>query len=114
MGTSGSLINTQLPLPEDPGTGIETPKYSCSGHEDSRLIDKYRPAIRRTPCFRSGTQEAQLLAGRITPTPDDGKVIERRTLNIAYELRSNHRILTVLSKSFRSIKGKITRHQQLQ
>jgi hypothetical protein len=76
-------------MPEDTGMGMETPKYSCSGHEDPRLIDKYRPVIAKTLSFHSGTLEAQLLTGRIIRTPAHGKVIERRTLNIARKLRSS-------------------------
>jgi hypothetical protein len=89
MGTSGSLTNTQLPMPEDADMGIETPKYLCSGHEDPRLIDKYRLVIAKTPCFHSGTHEAQLLSAKIIRTPAHCKVIERRTLNIARKLRSS-------------------------
>jgi hypothetical protein len=70
-------------MPEDPGMGSETPKYSCSGHEDPRLIDKYRLVIAKTLGFRRGTLEAHLLPGRIIRTSAHGKVIERRTLNIA-------------------------------
>ncbi len=86
MGTPGSLTNSQLLMPEDTGMGIETPKYSCSGHEDPRLIDKYRSVIAKTPDIHGGTLEAQLLPGRICRPAAHGKVIERRTLNIARQL----------------------------
>jgi hypothetical protein len=51
--------------------------------KDPHLIGKYRPAIGKTPNCQSGTQEAQLLPGTIIQASGDGKVIERRTLNIA-------------------------------
>jgi hypothetical protein len=60
--------------------------------KDPHLIDKYRPAIGKTPNCQSGTQEAQLLPGTIVQAVGDGKVIERRTLNIAPELKSNDEI----------------------
>ena len=67
MGTPGSLTNTQLLMPEDAGMGIATPKYSCSGHEDPRLIDKYRLVIIKTPDLHSGTREVQLLSAQDSP-----------------------------------------------
>jgi len=57
--------------------------------KDPHLIDKYQPAIGKTPNCQSGTQEAQLLPGTIGQPAGDDKVIERRTLNIASELKSN-------------------------
>lgn len=57
--------------------------------KDPHLIGKYRPAIGKTPNCQSGTQEAQLLPGTIIQASGDGKVIERGTLNIASELKSN-------------------------
>jgi len=70
-------------MPEDAGMGMQTPKYSCSGHEDPRLVDKYRLTIAKTPDLPSGTRDVQLLSCTIIRTSVPGKVIERRTLNIA-------------------------------
>jgi hypothetical protein len=44
--------------------------------------------IAKTPCFHSGTRKVQLLPARIIRASAHGKVIERRTLNIAHQLRS--------------------------
>lgn len=60
--------------------------------KDPRAIGKSLPAIRKTPNCRSGTQEAQLLRHTIGEAAQDGKVIERRTLNIALELKSNRQL----------------------
>lgn len=60
--------------------------------KDPHPIDKYRPAIGKTPNCQSGTQEAQLLPGTIVQAAGEDKVIERRTLNIASELKSNREV----------------------
>jgi hypothetical protein len=67
--------------------------------KDPRLIGKYQPAIRKTPNCQSGTQEAQLLARTIRQVLGYGKVIERRTLSIASELKSNSWLTRLISSS---------------
>jgi hypothetical protein len=51
--------------------------------KDPHPTDKYQPAVGKTPNCQSGTQEAQLLQRRLIQAAGRGKVIERRTLNIA-------------------------------
>jgi hypothetical protein len=61
-------------------------------HEGSPADRQVSARHWKAPYYQSGTQEAQLLPSTILQAGEEGKVTERRTLNIAPELKSNDEI----------------------